>query len=238
MLSNYQSYLNYKEIRRRVEKRLKNGNGLFIHGIIFFAVNIVIWAIWYNSASYSWGYGVFFPGLMTAGWSWLVFFHAIRTYLKSGVWSDARGNAVEQEMRDLLDVDDGYTDQQDYFVMHRMLDEDVAQRAGFVTSLALFAAANAFSWFLWVIAGAQYFDYAVWALIFFAAMAILPAGAVINLWRSNRRERRRMEENIPVLNAEKQKHRRAQERFRQPDDEEEPAYSIAELMEAQKRTRR
>jgi hypothetical protein len=238
MLSRYESYLNYKEIRRRVEKRLKNINGLFIHGLVFFTINLILWVLFYNSSFYYWGYGIFYPGLLTTGWSWVLLFHAMRTYLMSGAWSDTRGSAIEQEMRALLDSDGGYSDHDDYFVMHRMLDEDVAQRAGFVAPLTLFAGMNAFAWVLWIAAGASYFDYAVWAFIVLAGIAIVPLGAVINFWRRNRRERRRMEENIPDLMAAKQKRREISTPQPLSDEDEEPVYTIAELIETQKKSRR
>jgi hypothetical protein len=139
----YFSFLEYLELRRRVENRLAKANWLAYHTAAFSigALVTICGDIW-----------LIVPGInhvMTL-WSLLLFAQGMWTFWHSGVTDSARSQAIEMEMRHRLEDedDDLVEDERDLFRLHDVLIEDVKYRARLVTALTVFSALNAIFWLL------------------------------------------------------------------------------------------
>jgi hypothetical protein len=197
MLKTYRSYLDYKEIRRRVEGKLQKSRGLLIHILIFLAANIGLWIVSYPTRYDPIAYNnVFMAGVFTAAWSAVLLLHALGGFFHSGLWPSARETAIEAEMSALL-ADSLDSDDEDFFQIHRMLDNDIWQRSGYLFSLSIFAISNVFIWMVWVLAGAALYNSVLWFGVIFAAMIFVAGGGILNFWRRGKREQRRIQDNMP-----------------------------------------
>jgi hypothetical protein len=194
MLRNYRSYLEYKDMRRRIEAGLHRPRAVLTHVIVYLTVNSVMWLATYPKF-YEPGTSenIFFPGLITAAWGFVLMAHAIWSYFHSGFWPGARETAIETEMSAHLQTDHPITDEDDLFQVHRMLDEDIRQRAGYHFSLSMFTFINAFIWTMWVLMGSHYYNYLVWYALALVVMVFVIGGGALNFWRSGRREQQRIQ---------------------------------------------
>jgi hypothetical protein len=166
MDGDYSTYLDYKEIRRRVERRLKQGGGLLAHMLLYLlAVPAVVLSNAYLSYTYfSFGSARFYEvyvspavGIPFAIWGLVLLAHAFRVYRRSGAFGEAREQAVEAELRARLAADDTtlLADSRRAFRVHSLLVEDIQSRSGMVNSLLLVSAVNALVWVMWALAGAN-----------------------------------------------------------------------------------
>jgi hypothetical protein len=193
MLRSYQSYLEYKEMRRRIERKLKGSSPLLIHMIIYAVINGLIW---YSALTPIYdpvfSQTPFAPGFVTVIWGIVLLAHGVWQRFHSGLREGTRGRIIEQEMRKLLEESYSDIDQDDFFQIHQLLDEDVKQRAGFALPIALVTMLNASIWLLWAVNGARYFAaYGQFVLLLMAASVLIVGGGASNLLRRTRRERRR-----------------------------------------------
>lgn len=197
MLNNYRSYLEYKELRRRIEAKLSKPRHVLIHAIVFLATTGFLWLVTFPQIYDAGTAGnPYVPGLLTTVWSFALLVHALWSTFHSGYWPGKREQAVENEMGKLLDEYLATVDDADFFEIHRMLDEDVRQRAGYQFSLNMFGISNAFLWSIWILTGTHGHGYPIWYPVGFTALVFLLCGGILNFWRSGQREQKRMQKNV------------------------------------------
>lgn len=202
MADEYSAYLDYKEIRRRVERRLKQGTGLLAHVILYLlaVVVVVLSGTYLNYSYFSVDNGVrqFYEVYVNPGigipfvlWSLVLLFHALRVYRKSGADGDTREQAVETELRARLAADDTtlLADRRQSFRVHSLMVEDILARSGRINSLMLVAVVNAVVWLAWALAGART-PYAWLGAVLIAPVVLLPLLAL------NSHARRRQEKKV------------------------------------------
>jgi hypothetical protein len=111
MWNSYFGYLDYLELRRRVERRLSGSLWLFAHIVVFAFLPLVCFALW----PYGWWYPVRGSTLVhdwiaygMIGWSIVLLLHGLWTYFRSGAWGGRRSQVIETEMRERVRNDDTY----------------------------------------------------------------------------------------------------------------------------------
>lgn len=192
MLKNYRSYLWYKELRRQIEGKLAKRRTVLIHAALFLAVTGGLWLFTYPP--FYDPYSTSIPGLITTAWSFVLLVHTLWSYFQSGLWPGKREAVIEDKMGELLESQPDFDDA-DFFQIHRLLDEDIRQRAGYHFSTSMFAIANAFLWGIWILSGTNWHGYALWYPVGFAAFVFLVCGGILNFWRSGQREQQRIQSN-------------------------------------------
>lgn len=157
MWNDYLTYLDYLELRRRVEKRLARPKALLFHVLIF--ILIVGGTTLYLHRSVSWNYYFYEPGAaqIFTLWSGVLFLHGLFTFLRSGVFSGRREAIIEREMRKRLQDDVHFLSDnpQDLFRLHGLLYEDVGRRAKPFWLLSLFSTLNGIGWWVWYYMSSQ-----------------------------------------------------------------------------------
>ena len=81
------------EIRRRVEAKYDERNGLLIHGISYAGVNVLVWAIWLFSAG-----GFPWPLFVTLFWGIGMAGHLLDYYNKHGGGAQKREERIQEEV--------------------------------------------------------------------------------------------------------------------------------------------
>ncbi len=153
MWNSYFSFLDYLELRRRIERRLARGHLLFLHTFAFVSFAILMAA----SAQHSLGsfYRSYFvdlgTGQFTAIWSIALALHGMLVYARSGAFAARRGWVVEDEMRHRIEADATFLSDEpsDLFRLHALLEDDIARRSSFVTPLSAFTMINVVMWVTW-----------------------------------------------------------------------------------------
>jgi len=83
----------YDEIRRKVEKRYKERQGLIIHFSIYLIVNLMLWILWaVTSLSFPW------PMIVTTGWGMGMVAHFLSYYFQYGRGAERREDAIQREV--------------------------------------------------------------------------------------------------------------------------------------------
>lgn len=150
MWNDYANFLDYMEIRRRVEKKLAKPSRLFLHIAAFVAVasaagfHALMTSGWPYMRSYFVEPGA---GQWMAIWSVVLLLHGLYTYWRSGANINSRSEAIEREMRERLNKHDG----SDLFHLHGLLQEDIQRRAGVVPLYMVFTLVNLFIWLPWAL---------------------------------------------------------------------------------------
>jgi len=159
MTNGYLTFLDYLELRRRVEKRLASGNLLLLH-TFFFGIGATILGIvgfqWvYNSFNYY--YVDPSMGFIVSGWSVILLVHGLWTYWYSGVRGGQRDRVIEDEMRERLQNDDLYLSNhpKDLFRLHGLLNNDISKRASLIPILIVFTFLNTLLWVPWALNDAR-----------------------------------------------------------------------------------
>lgn len=161
MADNYSAYLDYKEIRRRVERRFKKGYWLAGNLALFLLFVLYCTLIGYFYVSPMYPDRSYFiepaAGVFVTIWSALLFFHSLIAYRKSGAFSERREEAIEGELRERLAQDDTLllSDRHQAFRIHALLAEDIQQRTRDFTTVLTFTGINAAVWVLWALVGAS-----------------------------------------------------------------------------------
>lgn len=212
-MQNYFIFLDYLELRRRIEKRLAKVNWLLLHTILF--VLMIGLAFAYRSDL---AYDTFSPyyfidptyGFGFTVWSVILLGHTLWSFSRSGASGGRRGEMIEREMRERVQNDDTYLSDnpKDLFRIHGLLDEDIQKRAGVFYSLRFFAVVNALIWLGSAVSDGLTSSFA-WQFVPMMAIAFLPVLAV-SAWRRSRHEGRirkllssatpSQEQNIPYEN--------------------------------------
>ena len=188
MWNSYFSYLDYLELRRRVERRLSGSLWLFIHVALFVIIPQACYGLW------PWGW--WYPGYTLVhdwiaaamiGWSIILLLHGLWTFFRSGAWGGRRSQVIETEMRERVRSDDSYLtqDSRDLFRLHGLLEEDVRRRSGMmVVPLTLFTVINAV---LWIAEQGGLYDALVWWMPVTMSLFLLPI-LMVNRWQLRRHE--------------------------------------------------
>lgn len=190
MADDYSAYLDYREIRRRVERRFKNGYFLAGHLALFllFVLYCTMIGYFYISPPYYLDRPYFIDpnagGFVTV-WSVLLFFHSLHAYRRSGASGERREETIEGELRERLAQDDTLllSDRRQAFRIHALLAEDIQRRARDFTTLLIFAGFNVVVWVLWALAGA--ISPVAWSVTSLLTLLVLLPVLLIN--RANRR---------------------------------------------------
>jgi hypothetical protein len=191
MWNSYFSYLDYLQIRRRIERRLSRSRWLFIHITVFVLTPTVVFLttpwLWWTSG-YPYVVDPVIGGIM-AGWGVALLLHGLWTFYRSGAWGNTLSHTVETEMHERVENNDSYLvqDARDLFRLHGLLEDDIQRRASAtITPLAVFTVLNGLLWI--VERGGTYTSFA-WYIAPFMALLLLPILA-FNLWRVGRHERK------------------------------------------------
>jgi hypothetical protein len=197
MLKNYRSYMEYKELRRRIEANLSKPRHVLIHAFLFMVANVAIWYVTFRTVGNAFMQAsVHAPGIITTFWSFGLLAHALWGLFHSGLWPNSREKAIETEMVALLEDAGHNLDDEEYFAIHQMLREDVQQRAGYQFSLGMFAISNTLVWLLWLSTIGSLYGTPLWYPAIFAAFVFLLCGGILNVWRSVQREQQRMQNRV------------------------------------------
>lgn len=191
MWNSYFSYLDYLQIRRRIERRLSHSRWLFLHIAVFVITPLVVylttpWLWW--SPGYPYVVDPVIGGVMF-GWGVALMLHGLWTYFHSGAWGNTLSHTVETEMRERIENNDSYLvqDARDLFRLHGLLEDDVRRRASAtITPLALFTVVNGL---LWIVERGGTYAVTAWYVAPFLALLLLPILAV-NLWQVRRHGRK------------------------------------------------
>jgi len=80
-------------VRKQIEKRYEERQGLIIHAVIFVMVNIAMWLVWYYAQV-----DFPFPIIITMGWGSGMLAHFLTYYYKFGGGAAKRDEAIEREI--------------------------------------------------------------------------------------------------------------------------------------------
>jgi len=187
MTNGYLTFLDYLELRRRVEKRLTAGHYFLLHTIVFAISATVIGSAAYSPIYYEFrdyfirpGYGQF-----VALWSGILLIHGLLSFWRSGARAGKRDMVIENEMRERLQNDDFYLSDQprDLFRLHSLLNEDIQNRSSLITTLLTFVVINAFIWIPWALSSPS--DSFAWTL----SLWLIPPFVIAIVWNIIRRGR-------------------------------------------------
>ena len=86
--------LNYEEIRRRAERRVRAQVGFMWHLAAYLCVNVFFWVQWFTVPNNP----DRFPLLLTFGWGIGLFFHGVNAFFRSGLMDRLKNQAFEREV--------------------------------------------------------------------------------------------------------------------------------------------
>ncbi len=156
-MHNYFIFLDYLELRRRIEKRLARPYLLAIHAVLFSAA-VTGFSIYTTQQMMRFSYDpnirfAFYPAetLVMTLWAVLLMIHGLRTYSHSGAAGGRREQIVADEINQRLENGDSHlTDNpQNLFRLHGLLERDIQNRSSGTAILMLFTLFNAAGWTLW-----------------------------------------------------------------------------------------
>jgi hypothetical protein len=192
-VQNYFIFLDYLELRRRIEKRLARPHWILLHSILYvvsFGIGLAMAA---NIYRYYYPFDFFIDpmyGYIMIGWSIVLLLHIFWTVMRSGASAGRRSEMIELEMRERLKNDDSYLgdNPKDLFRIHGLLEEDLQKRAGVFFTLRAFAVLNLAVW-LGSLVSDQLRSSFAWQVIPMLGIAFLPFLAY-NTWQRSRNEGR------------------------------------------------
>jgi hypothetical protein len=155
MTNGYLTFLDYLELRRRVEKWLASGNLLLLHTLVFgigaTALGIIGFQSYYNPFDYY--YVDPSMGHIVGLWSGILLLHGLWFYWRSGAHGGRRDQTIASEMRERLQNDDLYLSDhpKDLFRLHNLLNNDIRIRASMIPVLVFFSFLNVLIWLPWAL---------------------------------------------------------------------------------------
>ncbi len=189
-------FLDYLQIRHRVESRLASSQAILAHiGLFLIAVLALLittlYPINYPYVPRSHFIDVGASYLMTA-WSIILLGHGVLAYRKSGASANTRAQVVENEINQRLENGDTelLDNPRQAFRLQALLNEDIRLRAGLFVPIMLFLMLNAVTWAAWAVQGAS--TSYTWQMTVPTALVLLPPPLAMNAWRRARRNRRIM----------------------------------------------
>jgi hypothetical protein len=189
-------FLDYLQIRQRVESRLASSQVILAHiGLFLIAVLALLITTLYP-INYPYVPRLHFidPGvsyLMTV-WSILLLGHGLSAYQKSGASNNKRAQIIEDEVNQRLEHGDTelLDNPRQAFRLQALLNEDIRLRAGLFAPIMLFLMLNAVTWAAWAVQGAS--TSYTWQMTIPTALFFLSPPLAVNTWRRARRNRRIM----------------------------------------------
>jgi len=189
MTNGYLTFLDYLELRRRVERRLASGKGFLLHAITFgvgaAAIGNAGWSPYYDPFQNYFIDPTY--GFLIGCWSALLLVHGLWSYWHSGARAGKREEAIEREMRERVQADDLYLSDhtKDLFRLHDLLINNIRTRASMIPVLLTFIVINAVVWIPWAILEPD--SSFAWKM---APLLVIPLLLALawNLWRRGRHE--------------------------------------------------
>jgi len=224
MTNGYLTFLDYLELRRRVEKRLAAGNWFLLHIFVFGIGAALIGIAGFHAIYDPDEYFYIFPqyGHYVSLWSGVLLAHGLSTYWRSGARAGKRDVVIENEMRERLQNDDMYLSDhpKDLFRLHGLLNDDIRKRASLVPTLLTFVIINALIWIPWALSGQAFTSFA-WNA---ASLLVVPflLTLVWNIWGRARHEsklRKQLEQLFGSRSSEKDAYLERETRLSAEDDE-------------------
>jgi hypothetical protein len=189
MTNGYLTFLDYLELRRRVERRLASGKWFLLHAITFGVGAAIVgtagWSPYYDSFRNYFIDPAY--GFIIGSWSALLLIHGLWSYWHSGAHGAKRNEAIEREMRQRVEAHDLYLSDhpKDLFRLHCLINSDIRSRASMISVLLTFIVINAVIWIPWAILEAD--SSFAWQM---APMLVIPLLLALtwNFWRRGRHE--------------------------------------------------
>ncbi|MFQ3567517.1 MAG: hypothetical protein SNJ59_11020 [Aggregatilineales bacterium] len=180
----YQTYLEFRALRDRIEKRLPSAWPLVLHIALFILFSLSSLA---TGAYYSLLTNLSF--LLLAGhtiWSFILCIHVLAVYSGSGATRRVRSRVIDWAMRERLDADPEFdADDELLFKLHHLLDRDIARRThSILIPLAAFAILNALGSIYAVVMGAPLMFWLSFMLVLFISAPLY----ILLSWLSGRQE--------------------------------------------------
>jgi len=182
----YQTYLEFRALRDRIENRLPSARPLIVHTALFILFTLIILSVSLTLYSHTL---LLSPTLLTAAhaiWSFILCIHVLAVYSGSGGVRRVRNLAIDWAMRERLDVDPEFdADDQLLFELHRLLDRDIARRArSMFIPLAAFAILNALGSICAFVIGAPLMFWLSFMLVLFISAPLY----ILLSWWSGRQD--------------------------------------------------
>ena len=238
MANGYLTFLDYFEMRRRIEKRLASGRLFLLHIVIF-----TIGAGMIGSASYSpyWyqgrDYFIYpFTGHSISLWSGILLAHGLWSFWNSGARGGRREAVIEREMRTRVQDDALYLSQRPktLFRLHGLLSDDISKRYSGIPIMLAIVFINVLIWIPWTLLGQANTSFA-WqtALVLVIPFIIL---VLFNGWRRAGHETRLRQQLATFLDENEDEDVDTYEREMRLGDDGE-LITVEEYMLKQKRKR-
>ncbi|MCA0458916.1 MAG: hypothetical protein LCI00_33515 [Chloroflexi bacterium] len=192
MANGYLTFLDYFEMRRRIERRLASGRLFFLH-IILFAIGAGIIGNAAYSPYYYVGRDYFiypFTGHWVSLWSGILLVHGLWSFWQSGARGGRREAVIEHEMRQRVQDDALYLSQRPktLFRLHGLLSDDIRKRYSGIPIMLTIVFLNALIWIPWTVTGQAFTSFA-WQT---ALVLVIPFISLVlfNGWRRAGHEKR------------------------------------------------
>jgi hypothetical protein len=238
MTNGYLTFLDYLELRRRVEKRLASGNLFLLHFIVFGVGTAIIgtaaWSPYYDPYR-----GYFINpviGHWITLWSGILLAHGLCSFWRSGARAGRRDNVIEIEMRERLQADDMYLSDRpkDLFRLHGLLNDDIRKRAAMIPTLIFFAFLNACIWIPWTLGGQAATSFA-WTTAWMLAVPAL-LSIIWVLWRGSRNETKLRKQLEQYFSTEQTENDLIYEREMRLSNDNDELITVDEYMMKRKRS--
>jgi membrane protein required for beta-lactamase induction len=141
------------EIRRRVEQRLNKRKEFLIHLMVFAAINLGVWGIWWLFTQ-----GIPWPLLLSLPWGAGLAAHFIDTYDQtSGARAATRERSVREEMQQIFgDAWSEEANEEDYQRTRRRVEKRFDKHREFLMHISVYIPINILVWLIWLVAGSAY----------------------------------------------------------------------------------
>jgi hypothetical protein len=186
-MKNSPLFIEYQEIRRRIEHRLARMQAVMGHILVNFAAMIAIFIYYDNSSVFQ------VDRRLTAFmmlWSQFLLLHSLWVYRKSAASNKARDAAITHQLDERIERDDTeiLNNPREAFRLHGLLEEDIRKRSGMFLPALLFVGLNAMMWMMAMsFRSTTFYPGEVIIPMFF--MFLIPA-VIINMFRRGSRERK------------------------------------------------
>jgi len=187
-------YLDYLQIRQRIESRLASSQAILAHIVLFLIAVLALLITTLYPINYPYVPRSYFINpnasyIMTA-WSIILLSHWVLLYRNSGASHNKRAQAVENEINQRLERGDTelLDNPRQAFRLQALLNEDIRLRAGLFAPIMVFLMLNAVTWVAWAVQG-EFTSY-TWQMTVPTALVFLLPPLAVNAWRRARRNRR------------------------------------------------
>lgn len=205
MLENHFDFRDYVDLRERVWRHLPSGRAFILHLVIFVvAVTILLLEATYRPRGGQ-PYLYFVNPDVSKGfvlWAIVIALHGLIVWWRSGLRAGQRSTAVDFVINNQYQADTTLTEME-FFLLHRLLSEDVQRNAKVLSPALWFAFLNAL---VWTISGAINLNTSLtWQVTPFASLPFLVWMIVIALGRKTDENRHFPSQRQPKQKNEKRK---------------------------------